>query len=219
MQKNVGVINVGVIGVWWLLLGLCLPFGVGAEMTDAVRDIQQRWAVIKYQMPKKEQVAAFEKLAAQAKQVAAAQAGQAEPLAWEGIVLATWAGAKGGLGALSLAKQARDRLLAAEKIDSQALSGSIYTSLGSLFYQVPGWPVGFGDKDKARDYLQKALTMNPDGIDPNYFYGDFLREQGDLPAAVTYLEKALKAAPRPGREVADEGRKAEIRIALGKAKK
>lgn len=208
------------MGVWagWLV-GMCLSFGVGAEMTEAVRGIQDRWAVIKYQMPGKEQAAAFEKLAAQAKQVAEAQPGQAEPLIWEGIVLATWAGAKGGLGALSLVKQARDCLLAAEKIDSQALNGSAYTSLGSLFYQVPGWPLGFGDDDKARDYLQKALGINPDGIDSNYFYGDFLLDQGELQAAVPYLEKALKAAPRPGREVADEGRKAEIRIALGKAKK
>lgn len=31
----------------------------------------------------------------------------------------------------------------------ETLDGSAYTSLGSLYYQVPGWPIGFGDDDKA----------------------------------------------------------------------
>ena len=38
--------------------------------------------------------------------------GRAEPLIWHGIILSSLAGAKGGLGALGLAKEARDQLLA-----------------------------------------------------------------------------------------------------------
>jgi hypothetical protein len=56
-------------------------------------------------------------------------------------------------------------------IDPRALQGSAYTSLGSLYYQVPGWPIGFGDDKRAEAMLLKALEINPDGIDPNYFYG------------------------------------------------
>ena len=47
------------------------------------------------------------------------------------------------------------------------LDGSAYNSLGVLYYKVPGWPVGFGDKAKARELLQKALAINPKGIDAN----------------------------------------------------
>ena len=36
-------------------------------------------------------------------------------------------------------------------IDPKALDGSAYASLGSLFYQVPGWPIGFGDDKKAAE--------------------------------------------------------------------
>ena len=42
---------------------------------------------------------------------------------------------------------------------------------------MPGWPIGFGDKKKAEEYLKKALAANPDGIDPNFFYGDFLLDK------------------------------------------
>jgi Tfp pilus assembly protein PilF len=75
---------------------------------------------------------------------------------------------------------------------------------------VPGFPIGFGDHDKARKLLQEALKINPNGIDPNYFYADFLVKEGEYAAALPYLEKASKAPARPGREVADKGRHAEI---------
>ncbi len=104
-------------------------------------------------------------------------------------------------------------------IDPQALQGSAYTSLGSLYYQVPGWPVGFGDDDKAEALFKQALAIAPDGIDANYFYGDYLLDQERYDEAVKVLEHAAAAAPRPGRELADQGRQKEIatKLALAKA--
>ncbi|HDR2390390.1 TPA: tetratricopeptide repeat protein, partial [Enterobacter roggenkampii] len=67
-----------------------------------------------------------------------------------------------------------------------------------------------GDKDKAEEMLKKALAINPDGIDPNYFYGDYLLKEKKTDEAKRYLTKALKAQPRPGREIADSGRRHDI---------
>jgi tetratricopeptide (TPR) repeat protein len=137
---------------------------------------------------------------------------------WLAIVLSTDAGVTGGFGALGKVKEARRQLEAAEKINPDALNGSIYTSLGSLYYQVPGWPIGFGDDEKAETYLKKALAINPDGIDPNYFYGDFMLEEGNYQQAIKYLEKAAAAPPRPGRPLADKGRQAEVQQKLQQAR-
>jgi tetratricopeptide (TPR) repeat protein len=177
--------------------------------------LQARWAEIKYGLPEDAQAAAFEALAKDADAAVAAHPGDARVLTWRGIVLSTWGGAKGGLGALSLVKRAKADFEAALAIDEHALDGSAHTSLGSLYYQVPGWPVGFGDDDKAREHLEAGLRLNPDGIDSNFFYGSFLHEAGDDEAAVAALRKALSAPPRPGREQADEGRRGEIRTLLG----
>jgi tetratricopeptide (TPR) repeat protein len=170
--------------------------------------------VIKYQRPAAEREKAFAELTKNADAVRGRYTGRAEPQIWYGIIAASYAGARGGLGALSLAKDAKRALEQALEADPKALDGSAYTSLGSLYYQVPGWPIGFGDDGKARELLQKALALNPDGIDSNYFYGDFLVRQGDRDGARRALDKALKAPPRPGRALADEGRRKEIEALL-----
>jgi tetratricopeptide (TPR) repeat protein len=190
-----------------------------AVITDDISELQQEWARIKYQASESEQEKLYEALAAKADAVAAHYPGKAEPLVWEGIIYSTWAGAKGGLGALSLAKESRAQLEAALAIDPTALQGSAYTSLGTLYFKVPGWPIGFGDRDKAEELLKQALVINPDGIDPNFFYGEFLLEEDRYAESVAVLNHALQAAPRPDRPIADAGRRAEIEDALEKARK
>lgn len=117
---------------------------------------------------------------------------------------------------MDLVKDAKVKLELAIKLDANALDGSAYTSLGTLYYQVPGWPIGFGDKKQAELLLKKALQVNPTGIDPNYFYGDFLLEQGRKADAKIYLQKALAAPARSGRELADKGRHQDIQQRLDK---
>ncbi|MBW4935306.1 tetratricopeptide repeat protein [Marinobacter sp. F4206] len=198
----------------FLLTGLLALPALAADLDTELAGIQHRWAEIQYQMPEDEQEKAFEALAETTGEFVSRYPDRAEPLIWQGIVLSTYAGAKGGLGALGLVKDARKSLEAALAIDPRSLEGSAYTSLGSLYYQVPGWPLGFGDDDKAREYLQKALAVNPDGIDPNYFFGDFLRDQDQPEQARRYLEKVLEAPSRPGRELADTGRRDQARRLL-----
>mgnify|MGYP002714604141 CR=1 FL=1 len=64
------------------------------------------------------------------------------------------------------------------------------------------------------EYLKQALAINPDGIDPNYFYGDLLQRQKRYEESRAALEKALAAKDRPGRELADQGRRAEATALL-----
>ncbi|MBG6286644.1 tetratricopeptide repeat protein [Pseudomonas nitroreducens] len=172
--------------------------------------IQQRWAQIQYQMPEAQRAAAFEKLAGDAETFTREQPQAAEAWIWNGIVTSSWAGATGGLGALGKVKAARASLEKALALDPNALQGSAYTSLGALYDRVPGWPIGFGDSDKADKLLRKALQLNPEGIDSNYFWGDHLYRQGHYVEARAALQKALQAQPRPGRELADQGRRGEI---------
>jgi len=189
------------------------------ELGDAIASLQHEWAHIKYEIPEDKQAEPFEALATRAHQVSQKFPGKAEPLIWEAIIKSTLAGAKGGFGALGLMKEARDLLLAAEKIDPKAMNGSIYTSLGSFYYMTPGWPIGFGDDDKAEEYLKKALAIAPNDMDANFFTGDFWLEQKKYKKAIPYLEKVLSLPDVPDRPVYSKGRKAEAAEKLALAKK
>ncbi len=199
-----------------------LPLGTlsatAAPVDDAVQELQRGWEVVRYQTPAAEREKRYEALSAKAHQTTEAFPGRSEPLIWEGIVVSSLAGEKGGLGALGLVKQAKTLYEQAMQIDANALDGSAYNSLGVLYYKVPGWPLAFGDKAKAKALLQKALAINPQGIDANYFYGEFLVETDHPDEAVAYLEKVLNAPGRPGRQIADTGRREEARALLLKIK-
>jgi tetratricopeptide (TPR) repeat protein len=202
-----------------LLVVLChglLRGAYAAPLDDAVVELQRDWEVTRYQTPTGEREKRFEALAAKAHRTSEAFPDRAEALIWEGIIDSSLAGEKGGLGALGLVKQARTLYERAIQIDGNALDGSAYNSLGVLYYKVPRWPVGFGDKAKAAELLQKALAVNPQGIDPNFFYGEYLAETDRRDEAIVYLERALQAPGRPGRQIADTGRREEARALLAR---
>jgi len=188
-------------------------------LEESILTLQQEWAKVNYTLKDDEQEEAFEALIKKAEQQVANFPNRAEPLIWQGIILSSYAGATGGLDALSYAKQSRSALEQALKIDENALAGSAYTSLGTLYHKVPGWPIGFGDDDDAKVYLEKALAINPDGIDPNYFYGEYLYDEGEYQKAKQVLEHALEAPERPMRPLADSSRKVEIQALLVKVDK
>lgn len=192
---------------------LASPFAL-ADDAQRLAQIQQRWAEIQYRLPSTEKTAAFEQLAGEAHAFTQAAPRSAPALIWQGIVLSSWAGAQGGLGALSKVKEARTDLEQALKLDPTALQGSAYTSLAALYDRVPGWPIAFGDASEADRLLQQALALNPNGIDTLYFWGDHLYRQKRYAEARAALLKAQQAAPRPGRELADQGRRGEIAALL-----
>jgi len=195
-----------------LLLLLLLPTFVLAN--NGFETLQKDWAVANYKLTGDAQKQAFDALIAKADAFLSADPQSAEVLIWRGIIKSSFAGVKGGLGALSLIKESKKDLEMALKINDKALSGSAYTSLGTLYFKAPSWPISFGDDKKARTLLKQALVISPDGIDSNFFYAEFLKDQGEMVIAKEYLEKAKRAPQRTNRSIADQGRHEDITKAL-----
>lgn len=184
-----------------------------------LQDVQSKWAVCQYQVEDEDQkIKCLENLIMHNTAMLQQMPDNPELTVWLAINKASLAGAQGGLGALSLANEAKALLEKVIATVPNTLDGSAYTSLGSLYYKVPSWPLGFGDDEKAEEMLKKALEINPKGIDPNYFYGDFLAEDGRSKEAKVYLTRAKQAEPRLNRLLADKGRQLEIDAALEKLK-
>jgi tetratricopeptide (TPR) repeat protein len=189
------------------------------EFDDGLASIQQEWAVANYRATGDARDDAFAALVSRATAFSSQYPTRAEALAWEGIVLSTYAGEVSAMGAMKYAKAARAALERAEKLDATALEGGVFASLGALYSKVPGGIIGFGDDARAAEYFAKALAVNPDNIDNNFFYGEFLLDQGEYARARTVLEHALAAPAAADRPVFDAGRREEIRALLAVAQR
>jgi len=195
------------------LLSLALS---SAALASGAGEIQQRWDQANFGLSGDERETAMSTLVKDCESLLGSGAAEAELLTWCGIVNSSYAGMASPLSAMKYAKRARSELQKALDDDPGVLHGAAQTSLGTLYFKVPGWPLGFGDNDKARDLLRAGLASDPQGMDSNYFYADFLADQGQWEEARKYLVQAREAAPRPGREVADAGRRVEIESLLAK---
>lgn len=184
---------------------------VAQTASETLLNIQHEWANCQYNTVDKDlKISCLEKVIINNENALKITPENSELKVWLAINNSSLAGAKGGLGALSLVKKSKILLEEVIAVNPEVLEGSAYTSLGSLYYQVPGWPIAFGSDKKAEVMLKKALAINPNGIDPNYFYADFLAQDGRKKEAIKHFKKAQLAALRPARPLADKGRLQEI---------
>lgn len=184
--------------------------GSAAAQQNELFPLMQRWGNVEYEMQGDAQQRAFESLVKEVDVLAQRYPDNAHVLTAQGVVLASYAKAKGGLGALDLAKQARKALERAIQIDPQGENGSAYVTLGALYQHAPGWPIAFGDDDKAGELLKRAVEIRPDGIDTNFYYAQYLEDQGQHAEARQYAERAVEGQARKGR-ASDEALRQEVR--------
>ena len=174
-----------------LALNLMPATGRADTLKLAVQKIESEWARIHYNVAKKQQITAFKKLLAEVKGLNAQYPNQAELIIQQAIIVASNADNIDPFNALQAVHQARDLLLRAIELDQNASEGAAYVTLGTLYYMVPSWPIAYGDNDKAQVMLKKALAINPNTIDANYFYGEFLVTRGKQKEAMAYFKRAI----------------------------
>ena len=188
------------------------------NLDDSLQNIESEWASIYYSTPKQKRGPEYCRLLERTINLTRQHPKNAEPIIWEAIVKATNADHQDAVSALNAIHEARDLLLKAIEINPQAMSGSAYVTLGTLYYMAPKWPIGFGDETSAEKMLQTALKINPNGIDSNYFYGDFLLSNNRLSEAEKYFKRAITAPARTEQLYADNRLKEEAKLALKNTK-
>jgi tetratricopeptide (TPR) repeat protein len=186
-----------------------------AQAVDAadaeVHRLQSTWEAIKFSVPEgDEQTRQMNALGEDADTVASKFPDRPEVLIWDGIITSERASMASAFSALGLAKAARDLLERAYKIAPAKLDAGATTSLGVLYYRVPGFPIGFGDKAKARQLLEQAVKLAPTGLDAWYFYADFLFEQKEYSKAADAFRHALSLPQHPDRPLWDKNRRLVI---------
>ena len=110
------------------------------------------------------------------------------------------ASAKNGLA--DKIKTEAEKLL---ELDPKFNDGSAYKLLGVIHYKVPYIPlfITWPSKEKAEEYLKKALSVNPKSISNIYYYAEFLTEVKREAEAKVLLNKIVNAIPRSNAIVED----------------
>lgn len=193
-----------------LLSAQCFAENLNASLLN----IESEWASIYYSTPKQKQGAAYSRLLDKTINLSRQFPENAEPFIWEAIVMATNADNQDPVSALEAVHAARDLLLKAIEINPQAMNGSAYVTLGTLYYMTPKWPIAFGDDAIAKEMLQTALKINPNGLDANYFYANYLLLNNELIEAEKYFKRAVAIPARAEQFFADNRLKEEAKVAL-----
>jgi tetratricopeptide (TPR) repeat protein len=197
---------------------LVLILGLFSTCLLADNTLRTDWAIAHYDTPSKKQLITLEKLMRDAEKLSAENPDDPEVLLWYAIIVNTYADVK-GTPALSYKKRAKNLLEQTVALDPTIENGLAESVLGYLYARTPSWPIAFGNKQKAYFHLEKGIEIDPEGIDSNYYYGDFLIDVGEYDKARVHLKIAKKAPIRPDHQLQDEGRKEEIKNSLKKLKK
>lgn len=200
--------------ILFLVVTLLMAPQLRAQEVSSVTMLRLRWAELAYTVPFDDREAGYLTLLAEAQAGLVAKPQNSELKLWTAIIKSSLAEVSSPLKALSLAKEARTDLEALIDTDPQVAKGSAYSSLGILYHSVPGWPLGFGDEEKARELLAKGVEMNPEGMDANYFRALFLIDQQEYELAEQRLLKSQAATAEVGHELAHSGRYEQVLEAL-----
>ncbi|MGZ4958263.1 MAG: hypothetical protein ACXV7J_03330 [Methylomonas sp.] len=185
-----------------------------SDLSASIAGLESEWAAAYYQNNETLQRQAYPVLLEKAATLVGRYPHAAEPKIWQATILATNAGFQSSLTALTALEAAKTLLEQAIQQNPVALEGAAYLTLGTLYYMAPGWPVSFGDNKKAEQLLKTSLQINPDGIDANYFYADYLLYQDRASEAEDYFRKAVLAPVRKQQIFADTQLQNEARLAL-----
>jgi tetratricopeptide (TPR) repeat protein len=188
------------------------------EVQRETKLIESEWADIFYKLPENQQAGKLEPFIPRLEALQKKDPKAAEPLIMEALVYCSLAATDLGFSALGRVAKARDLLLQSVPLNPRAMDASAYVTLGNLYHRVPPWPISYGDDEIAKHYLEMALMLYPNAVDTNYFYGDFLLDDGEYEKALPYLEKAEKAPVRSYAYLSDLQLKKELVQALKDAR-
>ncbi|MDD5276809.1 MAG: hypothetical protein PHR16_12105 [Methylovulum sp.] len=199
-----------------LFIVLLLGFSpvIASPLKNTINGLESEWAHIYYGTPKAQQALAYQQLLEKTVELAKQFPDNPDLLYWQAVIKANYAEYQSELVALDTIHEVRDLLQKVIAIDPKTMEGSAYVVLGTLYYLTPPWPIAFGDDDKANELLQTALKINPDGIDSNYFYGNYLLSEDHIEEAEKHFTKAIAAPVRPEQVYVDNELKKEAKTAL-----
>ncbi len=197
---------------------VCLSADEKPSACQSSTELENNWAKVRYQVPENMRMNEFNALLISMSHAPLECLNSAEYQIVEAMIKGSMAKLQSRLSALKKIHQIKRHLEKAIKKKPVAMNGQAWILLGLLYDKSPGWPLSIGDDEKAEKAYLEGLKYSQDGLDANYYYGDFLRRKGLIEQAQKYLLKASQLKQRRGHEIADQARLQDVQRSLAKLK-
>ncbi|MFZ4503880.1 MAG: hypothetical protein ACOYM1_08010 [Methylovulum sp.] len=200
------------IFLFWCFIWVPIS-SLAATLDDTINTFESAWASIYYRQDNTEKARDYEQLLLTIKKSYADYPQQPELIFFEALVTASRAEYLAPLAALDSIAYVRTILSQIITLKPSTMAGSAYVVLATLYHQAPAWPIAFGDDKKAEELFKAALTINPNSLDGNYYYGQFLVAKNAPKDAEFYFKQTVKIPLRPKQLLSDS----QLRLAAQQA--
>ena len=147
----------------------------------------------------------FEDAVAIADQSLKLNANDVRGLFWKSAAMGKIAEDSGVFNALRMLRPMESMLLRVVELDERYENAGAHRALGRMYHKLPGFPISFGNNDKALMHLKRAHELFPQDVITHVFYAELLYDTGKKQEARHHAEfvLAMPIADEDAREFAE----------------
>ncbi|MDR4517677.1 MAG: TRAP transporter TatT component family protein [Nitrosomonas sp.] len=112
-------------------------------------------------------------------------------LYWKAVAMGKSSEESGIVNALRMTRPMEQLFLRVIELDEHYDNAGAHKALGRMYYKLPGFPISFGNKEKALFHLKRAHTLFPNDIITRAFYAEVLLDMGRVQEARKHAEFIL----------------------------
>ena len=140
---------------------------------------------------KKRRVQLFENCIAIADQALALNGNDVRALFWKAVAMGKMAEGSGIVNALRMLRPMEKNLLSVIALDEKYENAGAHRALGRMYHKLPGFPLSFGDNQKALKHLKRAHDLFPSDVITRAFYAELLYDVGRIEEARKHADFVL----------------------------
>jgi len=115
-------------------------------------------------------------------------------LYWKAVAMGKLSEEMGILNSLKMTRPMEKLFLRVIALDERYDNAGGHKALGRMYFRLPGFPISFGNKEKALFHLKRALELYPHDLIAKAFYAEALYDMGKKQEAIK-LAEAIVATP------------------------
>lgn len=115
-------------------------------------------------------------------------------LYWKAVAMGKLGEEGSIINALRMTRPMEQLFMRVIALDEKFDNAGAHKALGRMYYKLPGFPISFGNKEKALFHLKRAHTLFPNDIITRAFYAEVLLDMGRVQEARKHAEFILGAS-------------------------